>query len=236
MKMKVASYNILHCENFLTEKIEFDDFAKVIKSLDADVIGLNEVHGKGIDPEYEEQTQILGEKIGYDYYFAKACDIDGPNPFGNAMLTRLPIKEIKNIPIPDPDPKKYTMLYETRCILKMTVATDPEVTFYITHFGLNPDEQENALQTLFENLDSEYSVLMGDLNVRPDSDVIAKIKERLCDTAGETTPDIFTFPADKPNRKIDFIFTSDNIKTVSFNVPEIVLSDHRPVEAVLEIE
>ncbi|MBP9989458.1 MAG: endonuclease/exonuclease/phosphatase family protein [Ruminococcus sp.] len=235
MKLKVVSYNIFHCENYWSEKIEFDNFAQTMKSFDADVIALNEVHGEGVDEEYQEQAKILGEKIGYNYYFAKACDIDGPNPFGNAVLTRLPIKKIENVPIPDPEPKAYDGYYETRCILKMTVDTTPEVTFYITHFGLNPDEQDNAVKTLLENLDSEYSVLMGDLNVKPDNKVLDRIREVLCDTAKEVTPELYSFPADKPDRKIDYIFVSKNIKTENFRVPEIILSDHRPVEAVIEI-
>lgn len=235
MKIKVASYNILHCEDYRKKEIDFQAFADVIKSFDADVIGLNEVHGKGELPEYEEQAKILGELTGYNYFFAKAADIDGPNPFGNAVLTRLPVKEFSVIPIPDPEIQQDDGWYETRCILKMVTATDPEVTFLITHFGLHDDEQENAIKTFCENYVDKKCVLMGDLNVRPDNPILDEIKKRMNDTSAPFKKPFLTFIAHEPNRKIDYIFASRDITPLSFDVPEIILSDHRPVVAELEV-
>ncbi len=235
MKIKVASYNIFHCEDYRKKKIDYEAFAEVIRSLDADVIGLNEVHGKGELPDYTEQTKILGELTGYNYFFAKAAEIDGPNDFGNAVLTRLPVKEFSVIPIPDPEIHEDDGWYETRCILKMVTETDPEATFFITHFGLHNDEQKNAVKTFRENYVDKKSVLMGDLNVKPDSNVITEIKKYMNDTAEPFGKPFFTFIAHEPNRKIDYIFATEDITPLSFDVPEIILSDHRPVVAELEI-
>lgn len=235
MEIKVSSYNILHCEDFLKEKIDYDAFAKVIGEMNPDVIGLNEVHDKGNVEGYDEQAEILGKKLGVNYYFAKATELDGTNPFGNAMLSRLPVKECVTIPIPDPDPKGYDGYYETRCLLKMVTATDPEITFLITHFGLNPDEQENAVKVILENIPEKRCVFMGDLNVKPDDRMLDPIRAVLKDTAGEDNMVPFTFPSDKPNRKIDYIFVSEDIKVKSFVAEDIVLSDHRPVSAELEV-
>lgn len=233
MKMKVASFNILHCEDFRKEKIDFDAFAELIASLDADVIGLNEVHGKGEDAEYEAQTEILAEKLKYHGYFAQATTIDGENPFGNAVLTRLNIKECVNIPIPDPDPRTGNEYYETRCLLKMTLE-EPEMTFLITHFGLNDDEQQNAVKVILDNLKEEKCVFMGDLNVRPDNKVLDPIRAKMTDTASASSDPLLSFPSDKPNRKIDYIFTSPDIKVLSVEVPDKVLSDHLPITAEIE--
>lgn len=234
MKLKVTSYNILHCEDFLKEKIDYDAFAEAIKNMNPDVIGMNEVHGEGNIEEYKEQAEILGKKLGYNYYFAKACVLDGGNPFGNAMLSRLPVKSCVTVPIPDPDPRGYDDYYETRCLLKMVTATDPEITFLITHFGLNPDEQENAVKVILENIPENRCVFMGDLNVRPDNAMLDPIRARLKDAAGGEVP--LTFPSDKPDRKIDYIFVSDDIKVDSFWVEDLILSDHRPVSAEIEVE
>lgn len=236
MKIKVATYNILHCENFLTEIIDYNAFAKVIKELDADIIGLNEVHGEGSHIDYDEQAEILGKKLDYNYYFGEATRLDGGNPFGNALLTRFPIKEVVTIPIPDPNPHKYDGYYETRCVIKLVTATKPELTFLITHFGLNEDEQENAVKTILANLPEENAILMGDLNVMPDNKQLDPIRERMTDAVTASDDVSFTFPADKPNRKIDYIFVSKNIKPLSFKAENIVLSDHLPVTAVLEIQ
>ena len=236
MKLKVTSYNIYHCEDFLREVIDFDAFAKVMKDFDSDVIGMNEVHDEGSHVDYDAQAEILGKKIGYNYYFAMATELDGGNPFGNAVLSRLPIKECVTIPIPDPDPKGYDGYYETRCVLKMVTATDPEITFLITHFGLNPDEQENAIKVVLENITDKRCVFMGDLNVLHGDKILDPIRAVLKDTSDCSETLQLTFPSNKPNRKIDYIFVSDDIKINSFKAEQVVLSDHFPVSAEIEVE
>lgn len=236
MKIKVTSYNIFHCEDFYNEKIDFDAFAKTIDGFGSDIIGLNEVHGEGEDDEYDEQAEILGKKTGCNYYFSKATDIDGNNPFGNAVLSRLPIKKCTTIPIPDPNVKTGTDWYETRALLKMVTATKPELTVFITHFGLNEDEQLNAVKTVIDNLTDKNCILMGDFNVRPDNEILNPIKNRMNDTADLIGIEPYTYPAHEPNRKIDYIFVSRDIKVNSFKAEDVVLSDHKAVTAELEIE
>ena len=236
MLIKAITFNIQHCAVFPTEKIDFDAFAEKILSFDADVIGLNEVRGAGVQADYQAQAAILAEKMRYDFYFAKATDIGKGNPYGNAVLTRLPAKAFETIPIPDPDPRGYDGYYETRCLLKMTLEK-PEVTFFITHFGLNPDEQENAVKTLLDHLGDGPAVLMGDLNATPDSPIIAGIKEKMTDAAGaaEKGDPLLSFPSDRPDRKIDYIFTKGAVKATACRIVPGVLSDHLPLEATLEI-
>ncbi len=237
MKIKVTSYNIFHCADYYNyETIDYDAFIKTIDSFSSAVVGMNEVHGEGPDDEYDEQAEILGKGIGCNYYFSKATEIDGNNPFGNAMLSRLPVKEVSTIPIPDPEPKSYDGYYETRAVLRMVTDTTPEITFLITHFGLNPDEQENAVKTVLANLPKERCVFMGDLNVMPDNEVLNPIKEVLKDTAVEVNNIPLTFPSCEPNRKIDYIFVTPDIKVNSFFTEDIVLSDHLAVSAEIEVE
>ena len=234
MWIKATTFNIQHCAVFPTENVDFDAYAEKIRSFDADVIGLNEVRGAGVQEDYRAQAAILAEKTGYRYYFAKATEIGAGNPYGNAVLTRLPVRSFETIPIPDPVPRGYDGYYETRCVLKMTLA-QPDVTFFITHFGLNPDEHENAVKTVLDNLGDGNAVLMGDLNVTPDSPIIARIREKMTDAATAADDPLLSFPSDKPDRKIDYIFTKGNIRARSCRVVPGVLSDHLPLAAELEV-
>jgi endonuclease/exonuclease/phosphatase family metal-dependent hydrolase len=43
-----------------------------------------------------------------------------------------------------------------------------------------------------------------------------------------------SFPSDKPDRKIDYIFVSPDIRVTYAEVPPIVASDHRPHIADIE--
>lgn len=74
---------------------------------------------------------------------------------------------------------------------------------------------------------------MGDLNARPDAPVLAPIKARLKDTAPDEK--LYTFPSNAPDRKIDYIFVSEDIKVNGVKVPDRVLSDHCPFIAELEL-
>ena len=108
------------------------------------------------------------------------------------------------------------------------------LTVCVTHFGLNADEQVNAAQTAVENIEDKACVLMGDFNVRPEDPVLAPIREVLYDTAELFEGERLSWPSDVPQRKIDYLFTSKDIKVLSADIPAIVASDHRPYVAEIE--
>ena len=236
MKLKIMTFNIQHCLNYIERRIDFPLFARTIAESGADIVGLNEVRGKGLHPLYEEQTKILAEGAGYKYYyFAKAIDFDGVNPYGNAVLSKYPIIKAETVGIPDPAVRAYDGYYETRCIAKLTVDIEGEpLTVLAAHFGLNRDEHENARDTIIKNLEKKRCVLMGDFNVQPQSDILDPIRERMKDTS-DGCGDMFTFPSDKPDRKIDYIFVSKDTEVLSAEIPALAVSDHRPHTAEIEL-
>lgn len=224
--MKIVSFNIQHAFHYVEKKINFEALAKAIVDLGADVVGLNEVRGAGIDPDYTAQTETLARLAGFPhFFFAKAIDTRG-GPYGNAILSKLPILAAEAIPIPDPSPRAYTGYYETRCVLKATLAGG--LTVLVTHFGLNPDEQENAVRTALSQLSGEKDILMGDFNLTPESPLLAPIRAKMRDTAECFAGERFSFPSDAPTRKIDYIFASPDLSVTAADIPPVVVSDHRP--------
>lgn len=225
--MKIMTFNINHfVDNYGSNKIEHQKFADYIKSVNPDVLGFNEVRAcYNSRPGFPNQTAILSNLTDMPYcFFAKAIkDI----PYGNAILSKICIKEVQNIEIPDPEVRRFDNPdYETRCLLKAKLENG--LTVLVTHFGLNPDEHENAVKTIVENLEPERCILIGDFNVTPDSPLLAPIREKMKDTADVFSKPLLSFPADNPDRKIDYIFVSDDIEIVSADIPEFALSDHRP--------
>lgn len=225
--MKFMSFNTQHCLNYLEQKIDFDIMARAIKACDADVIGLNEMRNVGANDEYQDQVGILSDLTGIEgHYFAEAIKFSGVNPYGNGMLSKLPIISAETIIIPDPEPKKYNGYYETRCVLKAKLEGD--ITVLISHFGLNPDEQENAVKTIVENMAPRKCIVMGDFNMEPDNPLLNPIRERMVDTSEYFDEPKLSFPSDKPNIKIDYIFVSPDVEVVAADIPNIVAADHRP--------
>lgn len=235
MKVKLMSYNTQHCLNYVTRKIDFDIMADTILKCDADIIGLQEMRNESEHPEYENQAKILAEKLGFYYYFAEAIKFSGVNPYGNALISRYPITEAETILIPDPNPKTGDKYYETRCLLKAKIDVGDGLCVCVSHFGLNDDEQQNAVETVISNLEDKACVLMGDFNVKPENEVLKPIREKMYDTAEMFDGEKFSFPSDKPDRKIDYIFTSPDVKVYNADIPQIVSSDHCPHLATIEI-
>ena len=187
--------------------------------------------------EYDAQAKIIAEKLGFNYYyFAEAIRFDGVNPYGNALISRYPIKSAQIIMIPDPKLKVYNGYYETRCVLKATIDVGSDLEILVSHFGLNPDEQVKAVETVVGVLPKEKCVLMGDFNMEPDNEILSPIMQKLYDTAQHFDCPKLSFPSDEPIKKIDYIFTSKDIKVCGADIPAIVSSDHRPHVATIEIE
>ncbi len=236
MKIKIMSYNTQHCLNFITREIDFDMIVNTIKKCEADIIGLQEIRNKGQDAEYEAQAKIIAEKLGYHYYFAEAIRLKGKNPYGNALISRYPITSAETISIPDPEIKEYDGYYETRCLLKATIDVGGGLNMLVSHFGLNPDEHKNAVETVVSHLSKERCVLMGDFNMEPNNPILIPIVQRLYDTSHDFSSPKLSFPSDTPTVKIDYIFVSKDLTVCCADIPEIISSDHRPHIATIEIE
>jgi endonuclease/exonuclease/phosphatase family metal-dependent hydrolase len=138
--------------------------------------------------------------------------------------------------IPDPPVRKYDGYYETRVLLKTTIDVAGGLNVLVSHFGLNPDEQENAVQTVIPNLPENRCVFMGDLNMEPNNPILAPIMQKLYDTAQLFSAPKLSFPSDAPRMKIDYIFVSHDLKVECADIPEIVSSDHRPHTATIEVD
>ena len=234
--MKIMTFNTQHCLNYLEQRIDFDIMARTITECGADIIGLNEMRGESESAaDYADQTAILSRLTGIpNYYFAPAIIFDGTKPYGNALLSKLPILSAETIIIPDPIEKKYDDYYETRCILKVKLEGD--ITVLVTHVGLNPDEQENAVNAILENISDKRCILMGDFNMEPDNLLLIPIRKRMVDTARYFGSPKLSFPSDNPEIKIDYIFTSPDIEVINADIPAIVAADHRPHTAEVDIK
>ena len=233
--LKVMTFNTQHCLDYLAQKIDFEVMAEAIRKEEPDIVGLNEMRGAGQNEEYAAQVDILSELTGMKYFhFAPAIEFPGGGPYGNGFLSRIPIEKAETVMIPDPVEKKYDGYYETRCILKATL--EGGITVLCSHFGLNPDELENAVSTAVKNLAPQKCILMGDFNMRPEDKMLLPIREKMRDTADAFAGERLSWPSDKPQVKIDYIFVSPDVRVVSADSPATVASDHRPHVATVEMD
>lgn len=225
--MKIMSFNTQHCLNYLEGKIDYDIMAGAIIALGADIVGLNEMYSEAdVISDYINQTKKLSELTGIEnYYFAKAIQLPGEGAYGNGLLSKYKIVDSSTIKIPDPNPRKYSGYYETRCLLKARLENG--YTVLVCHFGLNPDEWESAVNTILENLEEEKCILMGDFNLTPDNPALDPIRAKMKDAALGYCEDTPTWPSYKPEVKIDYIFVSPDVEVEYAEIPTLIASDHR---------
>lgn len=236
--MRVMTFNIQHCHEWLRNRINIPFFANAVKRMDADFCGLNEVRGKGALPGYTDQINKIGDTLGYNRYFGQTIRVGGVGPYGNAFVTRYPIITAKTVKIPDADDRSEPSNYESRGFISAIVDIDGvRVNFIVCHMGLSTAEQRNAVRAICETTDGIEGpmILMGDFNTTPDSGILDPLFERFSDTdALSLTPGGCTFTSYAPDRKIDYILYKDLKCTYAETVTEI-MSDHFPIVADFEL-
>lgn len=223
--MKIMTFNIQHLRSYLEDVIDPKLFIKTIGGIDPDVCGLNEVRGRGSRDDYTQQAETLGSALEMHAVFGCSAMIGGSNAYGNAVLSKYPLREMRVIPI-----KETVAGAEPRSVL---FADYGDFVVLQTHLGLKEPEFFEGIDTVYTLLKAQNKpcVLMGDFNMLPNHPALSRLLNdpdvRHADTG-------FTFPSDAPDRKIDYIFTNNKVTIRSCYVPELVVSDHRPIIAEIE--
>ena len=131
MKLKIATYNIaagLNGDYF--KKKNYYISADIIKHINADIIGLNEV-GKPLPKEIEDHTRFIARHCGYENYIFGEAAIYRSYPYGNAILSRYPIDKSEVFPI-----KRHRQLlpgiYEPRCVLTANILCEKPIRIICT--------------------------------------------------------------------------------------------------------
>ena len=233
-RVAVLTYNIYHGED-ANGGSNLDAVAGIINSLRPDLVALQEVDNKTARAKGLDLTAELSRRTGMQGVFGKAMDYDGGG-YGEAVLSRHPIIETKNNPLP------HSAKAEPRAALEIHIELPGGVkmAFVGTHLDHQRDQSNRMMQAgrimeLYENYNLPI-VLAGDFNATAGSDPINLLGRQWSDVAEDDSQP--TFPSTKPAIRIDYIMykPKDRWKVVEVRViDEKVASDHCPVFAVLEL-
>lgn len=235
VRLRVLSYNIHHGRG-MDDVVDLNRIAEVINEVRPDVVALQEVD-RGVERSGRiDEPAELARLTGTEAIFERNIPYQGGD-YGNAMLTRLPIVDRRNVHLPS-----FYKDEQRGCLVVDLTAPGHAGTIrvFATHLDYRPPDGERlASASLIETLAAEENdrpmILMGDLNAQPDSAVLQKFDETWTRTNTEPMP---TFPVAEPTRQIDYILVrpSNRWRVVEVRVlDEKVASDHRPIFAVLEL-
>lgn len=231
----VVSYNIHHGQG-VDGKLDLGRIAGVLRG--ADLIALQEVDQNATRSESVDQARVLAEELGMHFVFGANIELQGGH-YGNAILSRWPIKSWKNHLLPNTGGGEQRGLLEA----VVTIPNHGDVLLLATHFDHRRDPQQRLDSTEFiddflEKRDFQGpTILAGDLNATPESQVLTNLSHSLRGTAEEG---LVTVPVKSPAKQIDFILTGRQPESEyqldllhQQVLEEDVASDHRAIRAVL---
>lgn len=230
VRLRLLAYNIHHGEG-LDERLELERIAALIRSLEPDLVALQEVDNRVRRTEGVDQAARLGELTGMHAAFGDFMDYQG-GQYGMAVLSRFPLIETKNHRLP-PGPEPRSSL-----AVRVRPAGGEEIVFAGIHFYRTEEERMAQARQLAAALEGESApvILAGDFNSTPDSPVMRLLgREWEIPDKGE---DHLTFRSDNPRREIDFILLRPGERFAVIEsrvIDEPVASDHRPVLLVVEL-
>ena len=234
--IRVMTYNI-HVGVGMDKKLDLPRIAAVINKQRADLVGLQEVD-RGVERTQRiDEIAELAKLTKMDYAFAFNLKYQG-GQYGVAILSRFPIRAT--------DHRLYRNLREAerRGFIRAEVKIDGRtVNFVTTHLDYQYEdgrvfETEQLLSALKEV--NGPLIVVGDFNDVPTGGAYKLMRDQFVDAWIEShaTGEGFSYPADKPAKRIDYILTrtSDSIRAKKAWIIETLASDHVPVVADLEIK
>jgi endonuclease/exonuclease/phosphatase family metal-dependent hydrolase len=220
----------------MDKKLDLARIASVVNQEHPDLVGLQEVD-RGV-----ERTQRIDEIVELakltrmDYAFAFNLKYQG-GQYGVAILSREPIRAT--------DHHLYlnTREAERRGFIRAEILIGGRVVnFVTTHLDYQYEDGRvfEAQQLLAALKDVKGPlIVVGDFNDIPTGEAYQLMHESFDDAWRLTKPNDegFSYPADKPAKRIDYIFTrrTDRIKAKRAWIPATLASDHVPVVAELEL-
>lgn len=238
--IRVVSYNIRSGNGDLSR------IAETIRGFGPDVVGLQEVDVNWADRSaFADQARLLGEMLNMEVRFAPIYTLPGADSskparqFGVALLTRYRVISWANDTLTrlatqnqNPMPAPAPGLLEASVDVGGTA-----VRVFNTHldYRADPEVRRRQVAEMLTCIGSSAkpTLVLGDLNAEPTAPELQPLLQRLGDVWWEISEPGFTYPADKPAKRIDYVLASRHFRTRSVSVPVTTASDHRPVVADL---
>lgn len=225
-RFRVVSYNIHRCVG-MDGRQDPGRVAEVIRELDADIIGLQEVDSKpGEDGRFEQMRKLA--KASDFHVIPGVTILRGDEDYGNVLLTSRRVREIRRLDLSFPGREPRGAID-----VNLDIAGEP-IRVIVTHLGLRPKERRDQVRRMLDVLmvkPDRITIVMGDINEwLPGSRPLRWLQGRL-----GRAPAPRTFPAFFPLFALDRIWVwpmraLQSIRAHDSPVARIA-SDHLPLAA-----
>lgn len=231
--LRVMTYNI-HVGVGMDKKLDLQRIADVINRERPDLVGLQEVDRGVRRTEGKDEIAELAALTRMEYAFAPNLDYQG-GKYGVAILSRFPIKHTVHRMF------ENRREAERRGMLLVEVEFDGKpLTFVTTHLDYQfEDGRLFETEQLMRHLSEVKGplIVVADLNDVPAGSAYQLMRTKFDDAwvVSRAKGDGFSYPADKPVKRIDHIFTGKGVRAKKAWVIQTLASDHIPVVADVEL-
>ena len=230
--LRIVSYNIRHGRG-MDEQVNLARTADVLRRLDADLIGLQEVDDRVRRSGGVPQADSLGAALGMYATFGAFMPYQGGR-YGLALLSRFPIARETVIRLPDGNEPRVALAAE----IEIPPFADTIVAI-VVHFDWVEDDRFRyaQAQVVAAALDTirHPVILLGDFNDDPASRTLALFRARAQELA-KPAEDHFTFSSTRPDQEIDYLFLRGPTRWIPLRtevITEPLASDHRPLVGLI---
>lgn len=232
LPLRVLTYNIHHGAG-TDGRIDLPRIAATMRAAKPDLVALQEVDCVVQRSGLVDQASELARLTGMQMVFGGNLAL-GEGAYGNAVLSRLPIKEHRNHALPRFDEG------EQRGVLEVVLEWPSGGTIRVlaTHLDHRHADRERVasaaeINRLARQHAGQPMLLAGDLNATPRSNTLRVLRKQW-----RSSPPVPTVPVDRPTRQIDYVLVSPPARwrfRETRVLEESVASDHRALLAVLEL-
>jgi endonuclease/exonuclease/phosphatase family metal-dependent hydrolase len=232
--IRIATYNVHRCRG-IDGRTRPERIAAVLRTIDADVIALQEVVGAG--PKGRGHAEDLGAALGMGWVMSPARQLRG-HQFGNAVLSRYPITHHL----------EHDLSWKTcepRRMQRVDIAVDHfTLHLYNVHLGTAILERRHQAKRLATIVTDRHTLgpklVLGDFNEWLRGLATKMLSERL------NSVDLRnyllrrrTYPGVFPILHLDHIYYTGRIEIMGVEVPRtrvsLVASDHLPLVADVKL-
>lgn len=213
--------------------LNLEAMAQLIEAQRADLVALQEVSRGWVVNGSVDVAVWLSWRLGMPVTFSSTSGLD----WGHALLSHHRVTRHDEFALPPPGlPLTRGFAYH-----EIDVGGESPLLLINTHLhhisadGRIREQQAGTILHFLEGNSMRRLLLTGDLNAQPTEKTLLQLYAAglrdLIEEAGIAPG--YTFPADAPARRIDYILASPDISLRELSIPSDVLSDHLGIRATI---